>query len=71
MSRRQAAGRHTEVVVLAEAGHRTVLPGEPEVSAGMRMARGGTPEFDRTLGVAAWPALHRLIAGRVIASDPR
>ena len=62
VSRRQAAGRHTEVVVLAEAGHRTVLPGEPEVSAGMRMAR-GAPEADRALGAAAWPALHRLIAG--------
>ncbi len=62
-ARRLAAGRHTEVVSLAGAGHRTILPGEPEVSAGMRMARGGTPEADRALGVMAWPAVHRLLTG--------
>ncbi len=62
-ARRLAAGRHTEVVSLAGAGHRTILPGEPEVSAGMRMARGGTPEADRALGAMAWPAVHRLLTG--------
>ena len=62
-ARRLAAGRHTEVVSLAGAGHRTILPGEPEVSGGMRMARGGTPDADRALGAMAWPAVHRLLTG--------
>ncbi|WP_370246813.1 acyl-CoA thioester hydrolase/BAAT C-terminal domain-containing protein [Nocardioides sp.] len=61
--RRRGAGLPTTHLHLAEAGHRAVLPGEPEVVAGQRMARGGTPVADRRLGAAAWPALQRLVLG--------
>lgn len=52
--RRAAHGLHTTVVTDTEAGHRTVLPGEPVVSGGQRMQRGGTEGADRRLGRAAW-----------------
>ncbi len=55
--RRATHGLGAEVVTHAEAGHRTVLPGEPVVTAGMAMARGGTPAADAELGDRAWPAL--------------
>lgn len=54
-ARRTTAGLATTVVTDPEAGHRTVLPGEPVVSGGMRMQRGGTEAADRRLGEAAWP----------------
>lgn len=60
--RRAAHGRSTTVVTDPQAGHRTVLPGEPVVAAGTRMRRGGTQEADRRLGLAAWPALRSLLA---------
>lgn len=47
-------GLQTVLVTDAEAGHRTVLPGEPTVTAGMAMRRGGTDAADRRLGTAAW-----------------
>lgn len=52
--RRSQHGLTTTVVSDDEAGHRTLLPGEPVVGGGMRMARGGTEEADRRLGVATW-----------------
>lgn len=60
-------GRATTVVTHPAAGHRAVLPGESVVTAGQRMARGGTPEADRALGDAAWPELVRLLGLRVSA----
>lgn len=59
--RRLRHGLDTTVVVDAEAGHRTVLPGEPVVSAGATMARGGTPSADRRLGREAWRHLEQLL----------
>lgn len=61
-ARRAAAGLATTVVVEPLAGHRAVLPGEPVVRAGQRMARGGSAEADRRLGAAAWPALLALLS---------
>ena len=55
--RRASHGLGTEVVTHPDAGHRTVLPGEPRVTAGMVMARGGTPGADAELGERAWPAM--------------
>ncbi|KRB77001.1 hypothetical protein ASE01_09560 [Nocardioides sp. Root190] len=54
-ARRTTAGLVTTIVTDAEAGHRTVLPGEPVVSGGVRMQRGGTEIADRRLGEACWP----------------
>jgi hypothetical protein len=56
-SRRRLHGLETTVVSVAEAGHRTILPGESPVAAGARLARGGTPEADADLGAKAWPAV--------------
>lgn len=56
-ARRAGHGLETTVVVHDEAGHRTVLPGESPVVAGLAMARGGTPEADAELGRRAWPAV--------------
>ena len=52
-ARRAEHGLATTVVSDPDAGHRTVLPGEPVVQGGMRMARGGNDEADRRLGTAA------------------
>ncbi len=60
-ARRSAHGLATTVLTDADAGHRTVLPGERVVRGGARMARGGTEEADRRLGVAAWSCLRRLL----------
>lgn len=49
----------------AEAGHRTLLPGEPVVTGGLRMQRGGSERADRRLGAAAWPHVARLSGGQV------
>ncbi|NYJ02292.1 acetyl esterase/lipase [Nocardioides thalensis] len=59
--RRRRHGLATIVVTDPEAGHRTVLPGEPVVAAGARMARGGTEEADRRLGRAAWGHIQALL----------
>lgn len=59
--RRAAHGLATTLVVDPEAGHRAILPGEPVVTAGMRMQRGGTEEADRRLGRAAWTEILRLL----------
>jgi hypothetical protein len=61
VERRSAHGLATGLVLDPAAGHRTVLPGEPVVTGGDRMARGGSPEADRRLGEAAWTAIRRLM----------
>jgi hypothetical protein len=62
--RRAEHGMATTVVTLAEAGHRTQLPGEPAPASGADMARGGSPEADAALGELAWLALLRLLGLR-------
>ncbi|MGH3169736.1 MAG: acyl-CoA thioester hydrolase/BAAT C-terminal domain-containing protein [Trebonia sp.] len=61
--RRSARGLATMVIADPQAGHRAVLPGEPVVSAGTYMSRGGSEEADRRLGSSAWPAIRALIGG--------
>ncbi len=56
-ARRDQHRLDTTVVSVPDAGHRAVLPGEPVPTGGANMLRGGTPEADRALGRAAWPAL--------------
>src|SRR5512146_453992 len=63
-SRRAAHGMETTAMTDDEAGHRSVLPGEPVVSGGARMRRGGTETADRRLGRLAWDAMLPLLAGR-------
>lgn len=58
---RQRSGLPTRVVVEASAGHRLQLPGEPAVSGGTAMARGGTPEADQVLGRRVWDELRDLL----------
>jgi hypothetical protein len=41
-----------------------VLPGEDVVTAGVRMARGGSEADDRRLGAAAWAPLLALLSAR-------
>ena len=60
-ARRDLHGLGTTVVTDDQAGHRTVLPGEPAVAGGVTMARGGTESADRRLGLAAWQHLERLL----------
>lgn len=67
--RRQRHGRSTLVVADDSAGHRALLPGEPEATGGVRMARGGTVAADRRLGAAAWQRIEALIAGLTPAGD--
>ncbi len=62
--RRLAHGLTTGLVVDALAGHRAVLPGEQVVTAGARMARGGSEADDRRLGAAAWAPLLALLSAR-------
>ncbi|WP_433291215.1 acyl-CoA thioester hydrolase/BAAT C-terminal domain-containing protein [Actinoplanes sp. CA-030573] len=61
--RRRRHGLPTTVVLDPGAGHRAVLPGEPRVTAGARMARGGSEAADRRLGAAAWDQIRRLMTG--------
>ena len=56
-TRRTTHGRGTRVVTHARAGHRVTFPGEAPVVRGQAMARGGSPEADAELGLAAWPHL--------------
>ncbi|MGD7707829.1 acyl-CoA thioester hydrolase/BAAT C-terminal domain-containing protein [Microlunatus sp. Y2014] len=51
--RRAGSGLATTIVTDPDAGHRTVLPGEQVIDAGLPMQRGGTPEADRRLGELA------------------
>jgi hypothetical protein len=61
--RRAVHGLATTVVTHADAGHRTIIPGESGVAAPDRapMARGGTPEGDAALGRLAWRALREAL----------
>jgi hypothetical protein len=64
-SRRTTHGLSTTLVSDPDAGHRTILPGEPAVTGGIRMRRGGTENADRNLGTAAWAQIQALLrAGR-------
>jgi pimeloyl-ACP methyl ester carboxylesterase len=63
-ARRAAHGLETTAVTDGEAGHRALLPGEPVISGGMRMQRGGTETADRRLGQLAWDQMLPLLAGR-------
>ena len=69
-SRRAAHGRETTAVTDDEAGHRAVLPGEPVMSGGVRMRRGGTETADRRLGQLAWGKMLPLLAGGTSAPSP-
>ncbi|NPC96976.1 alpha/beta fold hydrolase [Nocardioides sp. zg-DK7169] len=60
-ARRDEQGLETMLVLEPDAGHRTVLPGEPLAAGGMRMRRGGTPAADSRLGAAAWSQLSALL----------
>ncbi|SDO05516.1 BAAT / Acyl-CoA thioester hydrolase C terminal [Cryobacterium flavum] len=59
---RASHGLTTTIVAEREAGHRTVLPGEPVVTGGMTMQRGGTEAADRRLGSRAWEVITDLFA---------
>lgn len=59
--RRAEHGLDTEHVTLAEAGHRTLLPGEEPPAGGQDMLRGGTPAADAALSRLAWPHLCELL----------
>lgn len=56
-SRRSLHGLPTTVVTSPDAGHRAILPGEPLVTSGVSMARGGSEDADRQLGKLAWKAI--------------
>lgn len=58
--RRAEHGLSTTLVIDRHAGHRTLLPGEPVVTGGMRMRRGGTESAARRLGREAWTHLSSL-----------
>jgi dienelactone hydrolase len=60
-ARRTTHGLDTRVVTHPRAGHRVRLPGEPPVTRGQAMARGGSPEADVELGAAAWPQVVDLL----------
>jgi dienelactone hydrolase len=59
--RRAEHGLATTTVVESEAGHRAILPGEPAITAGVRMQRGGSESADRRLGEAAWREIRPLL----------
>lgn len=61
VARRQEQSLETTSITLADAGHRTLLPGETPVVAGMSMRRGGTDETNRELGRLAWPHIRHLL----------
>jgi hypothetical protein len=60
-ARREQHGLTTTVITDPDAGHRTRLPGEPQVAGGMRMARGGTETADLRLGHHVWPHIKALL----------
>lgn len=60
-ARREEHGSGTVLVTDPAAGHRTVLPGEPVVTRGINMRRGGSDAADRRLGAAAWPHIEMLL----------
>lgn len=60
-TRRREHGLDTTCTTLPNAGHRTLLPGEKPVVAGMSMRRGGTDETNRELGRLAWPHVRHIL----------
>jgi dienelactone hydrolase len=62
--RRTRHGLETVLVTDPEAGHRALLPGEPLVTAGARIRRGGDETADRRLGAAAWQQIQALVRPR-------
>lgn len=60
-SRRSSHGLDTIVVTTVEAGHRTILPGEPLVMGGMSMARSGSEAADTQLGQLAWRIIREVV----------
>lgn len=54
-------GRDIDVIIGANAGHHTRLPGEPAIEPSKDMARGGTPTADAALGERAWPRILELL----------
>jgi acetyl esterase/lipase len=60
-ARRAEHGLKTAILTDPAAGHRTVLPGEPVATGGIRMQRGGTEAADRRLGELAWSQLLDLL----------
>lgn len=60
--RRATHGLSTTLVTDAEAGHRTMLPGEPVATGGVRMQRGGSALADARLGAVAWRHISRCLA---------
>lgn len=63
-ARRAEHRMQTTAVTDGEAGHRAVLPGEPVISGGLRMRRGGTETADRRLGQLAWGEMLPLLLAR-------
>jgi uncharacterized protein len=60
-ARRRNHNLPTVVVSDAEAGHRSILPGEPIVAGGVQMRRGGNEQADRRIGDAAWAQIRPLL----------
>jgi dienelactone hydrolase len=61
--RRTAAGRETVLITRAEAGHRTVFPGEVAPPPSTRFDHGGDAHADAQLGTAAWPHVLAAVRG--------
>lgn len=59
--KRTTHGKDTIVVTDSLAGHRTLLPGEPLITAGVEMRRGGDEAADRRLGRQAWEQIEGLL----------
>lgn len=60
---RTAHGLATTVLVEPTAGHRIPFPGEPPLTGGQEMRRGGTPGADARLGVRTWHEVLTRLAG--------
>ena len=50
----------TTIITDPDAGHRTILPGEPVPAGGIHMRRGGNEAADRRLGQRAWQRIMQL-----------
>lgn len=61
-TRRRKHGLSTDLVRGPGAGHRTLLPGEPIVTGGAAMERGGTEDADRALGELVMPRIRAMLA---------
>ncbi|MER8062754.1 MULTISPECIES: acyl-CoA thioester hydrolase/BAAT C-terminal domain-containing protein [unclassified Streptomyces] len=61
--RHATTGRKAALISRADAGHRTVFPGEVAPPPSVRFDHGGTPEADAMLGTAAWPTVLATVLG--------